>query len=145
MTKLFTTALGLMIAGQSLAATTAIECERDGQVAFQGLIRTEGDVVARADRGGFSVAFSDAISSRPSYVLDRRTLQLRLGIELPDCKGPYAHVFERVAGANMRCTRLFVDHTYDITWTGENLLKTIAGDEAACSVILSSKSFGKLK
>ena len=146
MTKSLLLALGLMIAGQSFAATTALECRQGEKIVFEGLIRTDLELTSRiADDENLVIGFRDAISAKPAIVIDRRTLQRSLGVVLPNCKAPYARVFERMGLGNLRCTKIQLEQRRDMLWTNEILLGAIAGAEASCSVVLQAKSIQKLR
>lgn len=144
--KVLLTILSLAIGAQSLAATTAIECRRDSRIVFTGLVLTDAEISSTAgEDDSFVVTFREAISATPAYVMDRRTLQRMLGLELAQCKGPYARVYERIEGGSLLCTDLHVERQPSVSWTDDSLLKTLAADDASCSVMLRTKFIQKFK
>lgn len=103
-------------------ANTQVTCKNEGGVlVFSGVAELSSPLEPGPFKRAMRLPYTTLVADRPANVMDRLSLKRYLDIDLPDCKGPYAMIFEKEKRAGeLKCA------------TGESVeLKSFDGTEEA--------------
>ena len=90
--------------------------------------------------------YSVRIASRSTTTLDRQSLSRYAGVELPNCKGPYAVLFEKLEkGGVLRCAGGSLKQLSDIQGSDEEILRAlgVSPKDIPCAAIVSTEKMDK--
>jgi hypothetical protein len=134
----FVVVIILLLSSAGAKADALLTCKDSlGHEIFQGYIGTDKAVENERINHEQEVYFTFAVSEKPVIGLDRATFTRKTGIDLKNCMGPYAKIYEKQEAGNIHCAAGKIENLAEIGVDDAQILESLglAKSEADCSVI----------
>jgi hypothetical protein len=120
-----------------LADSLAVCRDSAGHELFRGFLRTEQALEPGEFRHEKELAYAFAVTADPVGI-DRATFTRRTGLDLKDCQGPYAKIYEKLEAGRLDCASGLI-RELDAAADDETAILPAVGvapAEIPCSVVL---------
>ena len=126
-------------------AASFVTCNDSKGPIFAGLMENPSPEAGVFDHE-MEVRFDRAISRKPVIVIDRQTFRRVTGIDMKDCTGPYARVFEKRSVGTIRCSSGEIGPLQNLQLDdqqGAGLALGMGASDAVCSAYLTKAELAK--